>query len=70
MAKKSAPFVGLGFGVGSLNVCKSEDNTFYCQFTRVFQMIIMALILFYIAYFIYNIFLAKPLKNLFSSRGR
>ena len=70
MAKGGSPAIGLGFGVGTINHCNSNDNTFYCQFTRAFQMAIMTIILLYIAYFVYTMFLQKPIKNLFSSRGR
>jgi hypothetical protein len=70
MAKGSSPFLGFGMGVGSVNVCKTEDQTFYCQFTRVFHMFLMTLIVCYVAYIVYVMFLSKHVNKLFSSRGR
>ncbi len=70
MAKGSSPFLGFGMGVGSVNVCNSQDQTFYCQFTRVFHMFLMTLIIGYVAYLVYVMFLSKHVNKLFASKGR
>lgn len=60
----------LGSGVfgffGSTVHCKDSDNSYYCNFVKFFNFVIMALVLFVIIYFIYTFF--KPM--LFSKKGR
>lgn len=40
------------FGFRSVNTCTSSDNSLYCKFSRVFSIIIMLLV----AFFIFNFF--------------
>ena len=60
MAKgRSSP--GLGFGVGAvaMNVCSSEDNSMFCQASRIFQIIswIFTIIIFiWIFYVFFDIY--------------
>lgn len=42
------------FGVFGVNKCDSEDDTFYCNFSRVFNIIMMILVLIAIGYVIYT----------------
>lgn len=53
------------FGTGI--VCKSEDNSYYCNFVKFFNAFMMLLMFIFIVYFIYN-FVIKP--YFFSKRGR
>jgi hypothetical protein len=60
----------LGSGVfgffGSTVHCKDSDNSFYCNFVKFFNFIIMGLVLFVIIYFIYTTFIPM----LFSKKRR
>uniref|UniRef100_A0A6C0DBM9 Uncharacterized protein n=1 Tax=viral metagenome TaxID=1070528 RepID=A0A6C0DBM9_9ZZZZ len=60
----------LGTGIfgmfGSTVNCKDSDNSYYCNFVKFFNFVIMALVLFVIIYFIYTFL--KPM--LFSKKGR
>ena len=61
MAKRSSPGIGLGAGVGALavNTCSSEDQSLFCQASRVFQIIswIFSIIIFaWIAYTFFDIY--------------
>lgn len=61
MAKRSSPSLGLGAGVGALavNTCSSEDQSLFCQASRVFQIIswIFSIIIFaWIAYTFFDIY--------------
>ena len=58
---RSAGMPGLGMGVGavSVNTCASTDNSFFCQFSRIFQMIttiLTTLLLLFIVYVIFSTF--------------
>lgn len=55
---RSAGMPGLGMGVGavSVNTCASTDNSFFCQFSRIFQMITTILITLLLLFFVYVIF--------------
>jgi hypothetical protein len=55
MAKRSSPSLGLGAGVGAVavNTCSSEDQSMFCQASRIFQIIswIISIIVFlWVAY--------------------
>lgn len=50
---------GFVFGTGVLNSCPSEDKSFFCQFSRVFNVIMMVLTLAFIAYFAYALLTSK-----------
>jgi hypothetical protein len=60
----------LGSGVfgffGSTVHCKDSDNSFYCNFVKFFNFVIMALVLFVIFFYFYII--VKPM--LFSKKRR
>ena len=60
----------LGSGIfgffGSTVTCKDSDNSFYCNFVKFFNFIIMGLVLFVIIYFIYTTFIPM----LFSKKRR
>ena len=60
----------LGSGVfgffGSTVHCKDSDNSYYCNFVKFFNFVIMALVLFVIVYYIYTF--AMPI--LFSKKRR
>ena len=53
------------FGTGIL--CKSDDNSYYCNFVKFFNLLIMLIVMLYVVYIIY-IFVLKP--YLFSKKGR
>ena len=55
---RSAGMPGLGMGVGavSVNTCASTDKSFFCQFSRIFQMITTILITLLLLFFVYVIF--------------
>ena len=69
MAKRSSsPSLGLGAGVGAVavNTCSSEDNSLFCQASRIFQIIswIFSIVLFiWVAYIFLDMYV-------FSRRGR
>ena len=42
------------FGFYQVNVCDAEDDTFYCNFSRMFQMFFMVVFLLGILYFGYK----------------
>lgn len=60
----------LGSGIfgffGSTVTCKDSDNSYYCNFVKFFNFVIMALVLFVIVYYIYTF--AMPI--LFSKKRR
>lgn len=60
----------LGSGIfgmfGSTVNCKDSDNSYYCNFVKFFNFIIMGLVLFFIVYFVYKF--AMPM--LFSKKRR
>ena len=55
------------FGVFGVNECKSDDQDWYCQLSRIFSAILMILviliIIYYIFYFLKNNFSFKKLKK-------
>jgi hypothetical protein len=50
------PGLGMGVGAVSVNTCASTDNSFFCQFSRIFQMITTILITLLLLFFVYVIF--------------
>jgi len=52
----SMPF--LGVGATAVNTCSAENDSFFCQLSRIFQMIMWAITLFAILYCI--VFIAIP----------
>jgi hypothetical protein len=62
MAKRSGgntPGLGLGVGAVAVNTCSSEDNSMFCQASRIFQVIswIFSIIVFsWILYILFEIF--------------
>ncbi len=44
------------FGVFGVNKCDTEDDTFYCNFSRFFSMIMMLIVLCAILYTVYVLF--------------
>ena len=62
MAKGSGsgmPALGMGVGAVAVNTCPSTDNSFFCQFSRIFQMIttfLTTLLLFWFVYVIFSTF--------------
>ena len=43
-----------GFGVFSVNTCDSEDQSWYCQLSRMFSTILMIFVILCIIYYIFN----------------
>lgn len=60
--------LGSGFLVffGSTVTCKDSDNSYYCNFVKFFNMLIMIIVLIMILYFVYSF--AYP--YVFSSKRR
>jgi hypothetical protein len=61
MAKRSSPGIGLGAGVGAVavNTCSSEDQSLFCQASRIFQIIswIISIIVFaWVAYTFFDFY--------------
>jgi hypothetical protein len=60
MAKGSGsgmPALGMGVGAVAVNTCPSTDNSFFCQFSRIFQIIttvLTTLLLFWVVYIIFS----------------
>lgn len=52
------------FGFYQVNVCDAEDDTFYCNFSRIFQMFIQVMVVLAIFYLVYVYFIKG-----WSSRG-
>ena len=78
MAKKSSGSgfgSGLGLGVGAVavNTCPIENQTLFCQFSRIFQMITWVFticIFMYIAYIFLSVYVfAKRRSRLFWTAG-
>jgi hypothetical protein len=52
------------FGMfGSTVVCKSEDNSYYCNFMKFFNVLVIVLIILFILYFVYTYFLSIKSKR-------
>ena len=54
------------FGFHQVNVCKSDDQSFYCKFMRFFQLfiaIIMLCVIFYVIYLLGKFFMKGGLKG-------
>ena len=49
-----APALGLHTGVFGVINCDSKDNSFYCNFTKIFSIIIKVFILCFLAYASYT----------------
>lgn len=60
--------LGFTFGAGTINTCTPGDTSFFCRFSRFFNMIIMIIVLLFIAIFIYFIISSK--KGLFGGTNR
>jgi hypothetical protein len=62
MAKGSGsgmPALGMGVGAVAVNTCPSTDNSFFCQFSRIFQMIttiLSTLLLLWLVYVVFSTF--------------
>jgi len=52
----SMPALGMGVGALSVNTCPSTDNSFFCQFSRIFQMITTVLTTLLLLWVVYVIF--------------
>lgn len=52
----SMPALGMGVGALAVNTCPSTDNSFFCQFSRIFQMITTVLTTLLLLWFVYVIF--------------
>lgn len=64
-----SPLLGLGVGAVSVNTCSTSDNSFFCQFSRIFQMIMWTFTLLVITWLVFT--LASPFVfAAFSRRGR
>jgi hypothetical protein len=63
--KGGFPALGLGLGLGTINTCKSEDQDFFCQASRYFQMFTWVIVILFILYFVY--IFSKP--YIFGKRG-
>ena len=57
----SMPF--LGVGATAVNTCSADNNSFFCQLSRIFQMIMWAITLFAILYCIYVFAIPYMLKR-------
>ena len=44
----------LGLGLGTLNSCSADNDSFFCKFSRFFQMLVWVIIICAILYFIYS----------------
>jgi hypothetical protein len=45
---------GFLFGTGAFTTCPADDTSFYCRFTRIFNMILMIITLAFITFLIYT----------------
>ena len=54
------------FGFRQHNICKSDDDTFYCKFMRIFQLFIAIIIVIVIIYLLKTLFTSKV--NLFGGK--
>lgn len=53
------PFGGFTFGSGILMKCDANDTSFFCKFSRIFQIIMMVVFLLILGVIIYSIFARK-----------
>jgi hypothetical protein len=51
--KTSSPALGLGVGAVAVNQCASTDNSFFCQWSRFFQIFMQVITLILVLYIIY-----------------
>ena len=64
----AGPLLGLGVGAVSVNTCSTSDNSFFCKFSRIYQMIMWTITLIFI---VWIVFALSPLVfAAFSKRGR
>jgi large-conductance mechanosensitive channel len=56
------------FGFQQVNICTSDDGSFYCQLMRLVQMIIAFIVISTILYFLY-LFLFRPMINSVFMKG-
>lgn len=58
MARKSGrsggPGLLGGFFLGNVVNCDSKDESMYCQFVKIFNVLIMVIVVLYILYFVYS----------------
>jgi hypothetical protein len=59
------PYLGLGVGAVSVNSCTTSDTSFFCQFSRIFQMIMWVFTLLFIAWVLFTI-----IPPMLGKRGR
>ena len=50
---------GLGFGFGTIMSCPADDTSFYCRFSRIFNIITMVIALLVIGFLIYGLVTSK-----------
>ncbi len=50
---------GFGLGFGTLMSCPAEDTSFYCRFTRIFNIIMMVIVLAVIGSVIYGLLTSR-----------
>ena len=51
--------IGSSASSGTMTACPTNDTSFFCQFTRIFKIIMMVVSLFAVAYIVYILFFAK-----------
>ena len=54
-SKGGLPGLGLGLGLGTINTCRSEDQDFFCQASRYFQIFTWILTILIVLYFAYTL---------------
>ena len=62
---QSMPFMGVGATV--MNTCSADNDSFFCKFSRIFQIIAWVFVLCIIIYFLYVFvlpFISKKMKHL------
>jgi hypothetical protein len=57
--------IGSSGSSGTFMACPSSDTSFFCQFTRIFKIIMMIVSLLAVGYIIYAFFIAKSSPRFF-----
>lgn len=52
-----------GIGLGTVIQCKSEDNSYYCNFMKFMNVFFMFLVLIGIVYYIWTLFIAPMFRG-------
>ena len=65
----AGPLLGLGVGALSVNTCSTSDNSFFCNYSRIFQMIMWTITLIFIVWIVFAL-LSPLVFAAFSKRGR